>query len=84
MIGQHIEVARAMARNNMGEVFACLEEELKAVLLAIRSESNWTLPLLFCVCLELKNAAVAADAAESSGKNENMQSAGRKLNAAFR
>jgi hypothetical protein len=61
VIGQHIEVVRALTNSTPEDVFACLEEELKAVILAVRTESNWTLPVLFAVCLELKNAAVVAD-----------------------
>lgn len=38
VVGQHIEVVRALMRGNAAEVFACLEEELRAVIAAIRSE----------------------------------------------
>jgi hypothetical protein len=67
VLGQHVEVIRAVVRGNASEVFACLEEELAALLKAIRPEANWTLPILFCVCNELKNAAVEADARDASG-----------------
>jgi hypothetical protein len=65
-------------------VFSNLEEELKNVTNAIRGESDWTLPILYALCLELRNAAVEADRRDSSGKNEHLQSAGRNLNSAFR
>ncbi len=68
VLGQHVEVVRAVTRGNSSEVFACLEEELASLLKAIRPESNWTLPVLYCVCNELKNAAVEADAQDASGK----------------
>lgn len=65
-------------------MFANLEEELKSLTGAIRAESDWSLPVLFAVCAELRNVALEADRRDPSGKTDHMQSAGRNLNSAFR
>ena len=65
----------------MENTYKQLEEELQAVIKAIRAESNWVLPVLYTACTELKNAAIRADGESES--NEHLQSVGRKLNAAF-
>ncbi len=47
-----------MQQQDHHAIFGSLEEVLKSVANAIRSEGDWTLPILYTVCLELRNAAV--------------------------
>ena len=81
VFGQHVEVVRAVMKGNWDEIYVALEEELQAVVKAIRSESLWTLPIVYTVCNSLKKAAIEAD--RHGSRTEHMQSAGGKLMAAF-
>ena len=81
VVGQHVEVVRALG--SKPALYACVEEELVALIKAVRGESNWVLPVLYRVCDELRVAAIEADSHDASGRHEHMQSAGRKLNASF-
>lgn len=73
----HVDVLKSLrSAGDYRLVYGNVEKELKAVIEVIRGENDWSLPILYTVCLELRNAAIAAD-------RECLEGAGEKLSRAF-
>ncbi|XP_046572959.1 PCI domain-containing protein 2-like [Haliotis rubra] len=90
MVAAHIRCCWAVANHDFIEAYGCQAVVVQAFTKAMQSqkEENWSLPLMFSVCLDLRRFAISADVQavmKSRGKpGERMEKAAELLMGCFR
>ncbi|XP_071084842.1 PCI domain-containing protein 2-like [Haliotis cracherodii] len=90
MVAAHVRCCWAVANHDFIEAYGCQAVVVQAFTKAMQSqkEENWSLPLMFSVCLDLRRFAISADVQavmKSRGKaGERMEKAAELLMGCFR